>query len=152
MGGTNAVAAVSACTRNFIQTITTGADSALGGSFALFFNGESTADLPYSASAGAIQAALEELGSVYQAQVSTSGAVDAQGGRTWTVTFVSTSRQEDAVESALFAEGYLLTGANARVLAQGVCPFGTLAGAEGANFVVNGWLRVAQRVTWGSCA
>lgn len=98
VGGTNAVAAVSACTRNLIQTITTRADSA-----ARFFNGESTADLPFSASAvdGAARGARLGLPGAGQQQRRRGRAGRAHVDRDLCLHLAP--RQEDAVESALFA-------------------------------------------------
>jgi hypothetical protein len=98
VGGTNAVAAVSACTRNLIQTITTRADSA-----ARFFNGESTADLPFSASAvdGAARGARLGLPGAGQQQRRRVRAGRAHVDRDLCLHLAP--RQEDAVESALFA-------------------------------------------------
>lgn len=59
-----------------------------GGSFKIVFEGETTAAIPFSASAAGVQSALEALSNVGVGNVSVSGAIDDTTGLT--ITFIGT--------------------------------------------------------------
>jgi hypothetical protein len=84
-----------------VQSVTV---TATGGAFTLSFEGAATGEIPFNASAGEVQAALEGIGKLGAGQVSVGG----EAGGPWSVQFTGAQGGQDVPELAAEAGG--LTG------------------------------------------
>ncbi|KAJ0394096.1 hypothetical protein P43SY_010109 [Pythium insidiosum] len=131
-------AAVTACDGYRVQEIRTSSDSQLAGTFSLEFRGETTAMLPWNVGAAALSDAVEALSTIHTATVDHPPTGGLNGGFTWRVTLTSVEQDGEELLAAdrlqtndqalLYAEGYLLVGANAKIAVTPVCPTASTAG------------------------
>jgi hypothetical protein len=79
----------------------------LGGSYSLIFGTESTAELPFDASAEEIKTALQDLSGISNVNVDLVSPIDAEGGRTFAITFMDPNLGDAELLSANISQ---LTG------------------------------------------
>lgn len=85
----------------------------LTGTFTLSYNGETSSEIPFDASAGSVQSAINSLSSVYPSRVDvsrTDETIDRSqqvGGHTWTITFDSDTWHDptDHSSSEIYLDG-----------------------------------------------
>ena len=76
-----------------VQTIETSANSNLGGSFILSFEGQNTAAIAYNADGPTLKTRLEALPTIHTVNVVASSTATAASGMVWKVTFTHLNQE-----------------------------------------------------------
>ncbi|RHY58541.1 hypothetical protein DYB30_007255, partial [Aphanomyces astaci] len=92
-----------------VQSVQVTSTVALGGSFAVSYNGQSTVDIPVRSSATDVQAAIQALPTVQNPVLVTRTDLDCNGGASWIVKFVSTSAANGNIPT-MTMQGAKVTG------------------------------------------
>lgn len=118
-----------------VQTVTiTGTPT--GGTYTLTFSGQTTAGIPYNATAAQVKAALEALSNIAPGDVTVAGG--PHPGTVITVTFAGAYLGENVAEMTASAAG--LTGGTSPAVAIATATAGGAAGASDGTQVLAGFL------------
>ena len=76
-----------------VQTIETSANSNLGGSFVLSFEGQNTASIAYNVDGPTLKTRLEALSTIHTVNVVASDTASAASGMVWKITFTHLNQE-----------------------------------------------------------
>jgi hypothetical protein len=118
-----------------VQTVTV-TGSPTGGTYTLTFSGQTTAGIPYNATAAQVKAALEALSNIAPGDVTVSGG--PHPGTVISVTFAGAYLGEDVAQMTASASG--LTGGTSPAVTVATATAGGASGASDGTQVLAGFL------------